>query len=82
MKRTTITLPDAVADLVAREARRRETSVSAVVRQLILDGLTGSQKQPREIPWAAIFDDPGMAGAEIDDRLAERWVDDIDRDRG
>ena len=75
-------MTDEIAELVAREARRRETSVSAVVRQLILEGLAGTGERPREIPWAALFDDPGMVpGADIDD-LAERWADDIDRDRG
>ena len=83
MKRTTITLPDELADLVGREARRRETSVSAVVRQLILDGLGGTDEKPREIPWAAMFDDPGMVpGEQVEEALAERWPNDIDRDRG
>ena len=83
MKRTTVTLPDELADHLAREARRRETSVSGVVRQLILDGLGGTSERPREIPWAAMVDDPRMVGGEeIEKALAEHWADDIDRDRG
>lgn len=80
MKRTTITLPDELADLVGREARRRETSVSELVRRLIVKGLGSGET--REIPWAGIFDDPGMvSGADLE-RGLEEWESDIDRDRG
>lgn len=83
MKRTTITLPDDLADLVDREARRRQTSFSEVVRQFILQGLSGSEKKPREIPWAGLFHDPEMIPAErLDEELAAHWADDLDRDRG
>lgn len=83
MKRTTITLPEDLADLVAREARRRETTISALVRQLIADGLGSDETEPRVIPWAALFHDPDMISAEhLEDALAQGWVDDIDRDRG
>jgi len=83
MKRATITLPDDLADLVDSEARRRQTSVSEVIRGFITVGLAGSPEKPREIPWAGLFNDPGMIPAErLDEALAERWADDIDRDRG
>jgi hypothetical protein len=47
MTRTTIALPDELAVLLAREARRRETSVSEVVRRALSQhlGLTGSQRR-------------------------------------
>jgi len=83
MKRATITLPDDVAELVDREAARRQTSFSEVVRQYIVKGLSGSGDKPREIPWAGLFNDPGMIPAErLDEELSAHWADDLDRDRG
>jgi Arc/MetJ-type ribon-helix-helix transcriptional regulator len=82
MKRTTITLPDDLAELVAREAQRRRTSVSEVIRTLLAEGLGGSDEKPREIPWAGLFSDSQMPAAEhVDEALREQWADDIDRDR-
>ena len=82
MRRTTITLSDDLAELVAREAQRRRTSVSEVVRTLLAEALGGSDERPREIPWAGLFSDSEMPAAErVDEALAERWADDIDRDR-
>ena len=82
MKRTTITLPDELAELIAREAQRRRTSVSGVIRTLLAESLGGSDEKPREIPWAGLFSDPGMPAAErVDEALADGWADDIDRDR-
>jgi len=81
MKRTTITLPDDLADFVDAEARRRESSVSEVIRGFIIQGLSGPS-EPREIPWAGMFHDPEMVPAErMDEALASTWADDIDRDR-
>ena len=83
MRRTTITLPEDLAELVDSEARRRQTSISEVIRGFITLGLAGSTERPREIPWAGLFNDPGMAPAErLDEVLAKGWADDIDRDRG
>ena len=83
MKRATITLPDDLAELIDREAARRQTSFSEVVRQFILQGFAGSKEKPREIPWAGLFNDPDMVPAErMDEELAARWADDLDRDRG
>ncbi len=82
MKRTTITMPDELADLVAREARRRDTSVSGLVRSLVERGLNLSSEAPRVIPWAGMFDDPeAPAAARLDDEVKKHWADDIDRDR-
>jgi hypothetical protein len=83
MKRATITLPEDLADLVDREARRLQTSFSEVVRQYIVRGLSGTDGKPREIPWAGLFQDPDMIPAErMDDELAAHWADDLNRDRG
>ena len=46
------------------------------------EGLGVSGDKPREIPWAGLFNDPGMPAAEcVDEALTDRWADDIDRDR-
>jgi hypothetical protein len=83
MRRTTITLPDELAELLSSEARRLQTSVSEVVRRFIEEGLVGSAEKPRQIPWAGLFSDPNMIPAErLDEALAQTWADDIDRDRG
>jgi len=83
MTRMTITLTDDLAKLVKLEAKRHRTSFSEVVRNLIARGLGAAGEQPREIPWAGMFHDPGMVhGERLDEELASSWVDDIDRDRG
>lgn len=80
MKRTTITLPEELAALLDREARRRETSVSALVRDLLESAL--GVGMPRELPWAGMIDDPGMAPASrLDEELERHWAHDIRRDR-
>jgi hypothetical protein len=83
MKRTTISLPDSLVELLTQEARRRETSVSEVIRGYVEKGLGGTKEHPRVIPWAGLFDDPGMVpGEAIDGALRAHWADDLDRDRG
>jgi Arc/MetJ-type ribon-helix-helix transcriptional regulator len=83
MKRTTISLPDDLAELVDSEARRQRTSVSDVIRRHLVRSLTGSPETPRVIAWAGLFEDPEMPpGERIDEALAEGWADAIDRDRG
>ncbi len=81
--RTTIALPDDLATLVRLEARRRQTSFAGAIRDLLVKGLGGAGKKSRKIPWAGLLDDPEMvSGRRIEEALAERWADDIDRDRG
>lgn len=83
MKRMTITLPDDLSDLVDSEARRRQMSVSDVIRTLIIEGLAGTAEKPREITFAGLFHDPGMVtGDSIDEELKQHWADDLERDRG
>lgn len=82
MKRTTISLPDDLSELLDDEARRRRTSVSAVVRQMIAETLVGTAERPREIPWAGMLDDPTAPPArELEAFLEREWADDIGRDR-
>ncbi len=81
MKRMTISLPDDLADFVAGEARRRERSVSEVIRGFIVQGLSGPS-EPRDIPFAALFHDPQMVpAARMDEALASDWVNEIARGR-
>ena len=83
MKRTTITLSDELAELVAREAQRQRASVSQVIRQLLSQAFMGTEERPRQIPWAGIVNDPNLVhGKSIDEELGREWSDDIDRDRG
>ncbi len=77
MKRTTITLPDELVDLVEHEVRRRGTSFSEVVRWSIRETLIGNG--PRRLAFAGICDDPTLpSGAEIEEALDEA-ADDLDR---
>lgn len=83
MKRTTVTLPDDLADRLRLEAERRQTSVSEVMRILVAEALGVAPQAKRRVAFAAIFHDPEMvAGRDIDNELAEHWADAIDRDRG
>jgi hypothetical protein len=54
MTRTTITLPDDVAVILAREARRRDTSVSAIVREVLTAHLGLAGTGPRRLGFAAL----------------------------
>jgi Arc/MetJ-type ribon-helix-helix transcriptional regulator len=82
MKRTTISLPDELAACVEREAARRRTSVSEVVRRALQDYL--GLNRLREVPFAGIWDSGGVGphAADLEDWLAEHWADDIARDSG
>lgn len=55
--RKTISLPPSVAARLDREARRRRTSVSALVAELV-------QREPERLPYTALIED--------DEDLSER----------
>jgi len=79
MKRTTISLPDALADALEREARRRRVPLSRVVREGLQAHL-GRTGDRREIPFAAI----GRSGTHdtarnVDEILSAEW--NLDRRR-
>jgi len=81
MKRTTITLPEPMAAAVEREARRRHTSVSDIVRTALATHLRLDQPR-RHLPFAAL----GSSGQhntarDAEDTLAREWGDVLDRDR-
>ena len=54
MKRTTVTLPDDLAGALAREARRRNVSVSEVTRDALAEHLGMGSDRPRSLAFAAL----------------------------
>lgn len=52
MKRTTLSFPDSLSVLLEREARRRDTSVSEIVRRALAVYFHTDGDEPREIPFA------------------------------
>jgi Arc/MetJ-type ribon-helix-helix transcriptional regulator len=80
MKRTTISLPDELAATVEREARRRRSSVSEIVRTALAAHF--HLDQPRRLPFESL----GSSGhrhtaRDAEEILAREWADAIDRDR-
>ena len=80
MTRITISLPDQLARLVTREARRRSTSVSEVVRGAVRLALGVAEDKPATIPFAGI----GCSGRQhtardAEEILAREWSSDRDR---
>ena len=67
MKRTTVSLPGDLATLLVREARRRETSVSDIVRRAV-ESFLGASDDVRELPFAAL----GRSGRRHTARDAEK----------
>ena len=67
MMRITVSLPEDLATLLAREARRRETSVSDIVRRAV-EAFLGSPSERRELPFAAL----GRSGRRHTARDAEK----------
>jgi len=67
MRRATVSLPDDLATLLAREARRRETSVSDIVRRAV-ESFLGASDGRRELPFAAL----GRSGRRHTARDAEK----------
>jgi hypothetical protein len=61
--RRTISLPPAVAERIESEARRRRTSFSAVVTELV-------SRQPAPLPYAGLFDDDKDLSLKIDEVLS------------
>jgi len=79
MKRTTVSLPDDLAALAEHEARRRNVSVSRLVREALSARLEIGGG-PRELPFVAI----GGSGrkdtaSRMEEMLAREWTPDRDR---
>jgi predicted transcriptional regulator len=76
MKRTTISLPDDLAQALNREAQRRHASASEVTRAALAQHLGLVQDQPRELPFA----DLGRSGhhttaRDMEQLLEQEWDD-------
>jgi hypothetical protein len=76
MTRTTIALPDSLAQLVAREAKRRGTSVSDVVRTALVKHMGLAPDKPRKLPFVAL----GKSGhrhtaRDVEQILSREWDD-------
>lgn len=54
MRRITISMSDALADALAREARRPDRSISEVAREAIARHLGIDAAGPRAVPFAAL----------------------------
>ena len=76
--RTTISLPNELAQLARNEAGRKGVSFSAVVRESLEKYFL---KTPAtRLPWQGIVDDSGSIADSLDTELADNWADAIDRD--
>jgi hypothetical protein len=80
MRRTTITLPDELADRLQREARRRSTSVSEVARDVLAAHFGVDADEPRRLPFESL----GRSGyhntaQDFEAILAEEWSGTRDR---
>jgi predicted transcriptional regulator len=75
MRRTTISLPDELADALEREARRRALPASAIARDALTHYLgIGRAGEQRELPFAAV----GRSGQrttarDMEELLAREW---------
>lgn len=82
MRRTTISLPDDVAAVAEREARRRGVSLSEVARQALIEHLGLTPERRRHIPFAKLgrssYTDTSI---KVDEILAQEWACDIERHR-
>jgi metal-responsive CopG/Arc/MetJ family transcriptional regulator len=65
--RITISLPEEVARLVGREAKRRGETVSAFVREALEAYLASSEEQKKDLPFVGI----GRSGKKHTARNAE-----------
>jgi len=82
MKRTTISLPDEVAILAVREARRRGVSLSEVAREALAQHLGVNGHAPRRLPFAKLGRSRHTnTSGRVDELLATGWTRDIERHR-
>jgi predicted transcriptional regulator len=75
MKRTTISLPDDLANALEREARRRAAPVSAIARDALAAYLGfGSNADRRQLPFAGVGrSGRRTTGRDMEELLAAEW---------
>jgi Arc/MetJ-type ribon-helix-helix transcriptional regulator len=77
MKRTTVSLPDDLAQALEREARRRSVSASEITRDALSKHLGLTAGEPRELPFAALGrSGHKTTGRDMEELLAQEWDDD------
>ena len=82
MKRITISLPDEVALLAEREARRRGVSLSEVGRDALVRHLGLGGESARPLPFANLGRSRhANASRHVDALLSGGWAKDIERHR-
>jgi predicted transcriptional regulator len=81
MQRTTVSLPDDVAQALAREARRRNVSASAITREALAGHLGLGADKPRELAFAAVGRSGRRTTARDMEQLIEREWDEPSGDR-
>ncbi|MDO8673950.1 MAG: CopG family transcriptional regulator [Dehalococcoidia bacterium] len=54
MKRTTVVIPDNLANLLDLEHRRSNRSVAMIIREALVSYLEGEGAQTRRLPFAAL----------------------------
>jgi predicted transcriptional regulator len=81
MKRTTISLPDELAQALDREAKRRHASVSAITRTALTHHLGLSADRPRELAFAGLGRSGRRTTARDMEKLLQREWDDLPRGR-
>jgi hypothetical protein len=75
MRRTTISLPDELADALEREARRRSLPASAITRDALSDYLgIGRAGEQRELPFASLGGSgQRTTGRDMEELLEREW---------
>jgi Arc/MetJ-type ribon-helix-helix transcriptional regulator len=81
MKRTTVSLPDDLAQALSREAQRRHASASEVTREALQQHLGLEPGSPRDLGFAALgASGHGSTARDMEQLLEREWNDDA-RDR-
>ncbi|MGD0455518.1 MAG: CopG family transcriptional regulator [Solirubrobacteraceae bacterium] len=76
MKRTTVSLPDDLAQALEREVRRRHVSASEVTRDALAEHLGHATGKPRELPFAALGHSGHRTTArDMEQLLEQEWSD-------
>lgn len=82
MKRATITLPEALAERLAGESRRRRIPVSQFVREAI-EAKLDEPTEGNRFPFIALVNKGGYPeGDQVEEYLARHWLNDLLKDMG
>jgi len=77
MRRTTVSLPDDLAQALEREARRRHASASEITRNALAKHLGLVQGEPRELAFADLGHSGHRSTARDMESLLEQEWDDV-----